>query len=180
MTPATLVGLADLAERFGGGTVRLTPWRLILVPDICAATIPSAEARLASLGLSQNAADPWGGLVPCIGSRGCAEAATDTLADAERLALRLGEGADPPLVIDVSGCAKGCARRRAADAALIGTGAGSGCYTLRIGDRPIADLPASAAVDALAHLARRYAAGRLDPTEGFADFWTRQGDYEGE
>jgi len=176
LTPVTLRTIGDIAQSFGSGVVRLSPWRLILLPDIRPSDGADVAAGLALHGLATRADDPWAGLVPCVGRRGCAASATDTLADAAVLARRLAGLLDHPLHLDISGCAKGCARRGPADAALIGTE--NGMYEMRIGGDIVGEFPADAAVDQLVRLAQDFAADR-PIAESFAGYYRRIGAIHG-
>ena len=132
---ATLTALADLAERHGDGTLRMTPWRALLIAGVDAKEEAALAARAEALGLITDAADPRRAIAACPGKPACACATVETRADAARLA---GRGAVAPLV-HVSGCAKGCAHAGSAELTLVGA---NGLYNLviagRAGDRPVA------------------------------------------
>jgi precorrin-3B synthase len=122
---AALDALGDLADRYGDGTVRLTPWRSVLVPGVQADRGPALLAELAGLGLVTDPADPALSVVACVGSAGCAAGLADTLADARSLIAdlrRAGTSASPS--IHVSGCAKRCASRATYDVTLVAVGPG--------------------------------------------------------
>ena len=117
----TFERLAGWSERYGDGTVRIAPWRSIILPNVAAADVPALLGRAQEAGLIVDPGDPRAALAVCPGAPACASAGADTQADAARLAAELGpllEGAS----VHISGCAKGCARRGAADLTLIGDG----------------------------------------------------------
>jgi precorrin-3B synthase len=122
--------LADLAARFGDGTLRLTPWRCVLLPGVAD---PAALTR--ATDLIATPADPLGRIIACPGAPGCASAAADIRADAARLAPLVPASG----VLHLSGCAKGCAHPGPAALTLVATRAG---YDLvrdgRAGDAPLA------------------------------------------
>ncbi|PHK94278.1 precorrin-3B synthase [Pseudoroseomonas rhizosphaerae] len=131
MNAAALRALAELSKEFGDGTLRLTPWRAILLAGV---TRPAA-LRAAAQGWITEPADPRLRIVACPGSAGCASGQADTRADA--LAL-LARGAVPERgLLHLSGCAKGCAHPGAAAAVLVAAPDG---YALlrhaRAGDTP--------------------------------------------
>ena len=130
VTAAQLEGLANLAETAGDATLRLTPWRALVLPGVTAAE------EAARLGLITVMEDPRLRVVACTGRPGCASAHADTRAAAQWLAHRL-----PPrlALLHVSGCAKGCAHPGTAPATLVGTDGG---FTLIRGGRA-GDAPAS-------------------------------------
>jgi precorrin-3B synthase len=116
----TLSALADIAARHGDGTLRLTPWRVLVIPGVVA---PAAiRDDLVSLDVITEADDPRARLFACPGAPACASAAVPARADAARLAAIGFRG-----TIHVSGCAKGCAHPAIADVTLVGEGGG---YTL--------------------------------------------------
>jgi precorrin-3B synthase len=120
LDPPTLHALAALSDRFGGGAVRTTPWRALLLGQVCAADLPAARAAAQAAGLATDPADPRLHVTSCIGSPGCASASVPARQDAARLAR---EGHGP---LHLSGCAKGCAYPGGVPA-LVGH---AGAYTL--------------------------------------------------
>jgi precorrin-3B synthase len=132
---AELHDLALAADRHGDGTLRLTPWRSVLVPGVRADRAHALVAELARIGLVTEPADPALSVVACVGSVGCAAGLADTLADARGLIdeLRAGasgasgaktanDGRTPS--VHVSGCAKRCASRATHDVTLVAVGPG--------------------------------------------------------
>jgi precorrin-3B synthase len=113
----TLFGLADLAERFSGGQLRLTPWQSLILPDVAQADAAVALGALANLGLLIDAAQPLSRLVACSGSSGCARGLADTKADALRLAERLRHA--PPAGVHLCGCPRSCAAAHVAPHTLL-------------------------------------------------------------
>ncbi len=99
---AGLRQLADLADRFGGGAVRVSPWRAVLLGRVAVDDVSALRAAAAAWVLDP--ADPRLGITACVGSPGCGRASVPARVDAARLAAR---GARGPL--HISGCAKGCA-----------------------------------------------------------------------
>jgi precorrin-3B synthase len=101
------LGLADLAERYGDGKLRLTPWRAVLVVGV-------AAAALADLGLITDPDDPRLRVAACPGEPGCGSASVAT----RRIAAQLRPAAGA--TIHVSGCEKGCAHPGAASLTFVG------------------------------------------------------------
>ena len=83
---ATLHGLAALAQQHGDGTLRITPWQSVLLPDIRTLSVPVVLAALNALGLACDCAEAITHLIACAGSTGCAKSLADTKADALDLA----------------------------------------------------------------------------------------------
>ncbi|MCJ1884564.1 precorrin-3B synthase [Pseudomonas sp. LA21] len=113
----TLFGLADLAERFSGGQLRLTPWQSLILPDVARADAAVVLAALANIGLVIDAAQPLSRVVACSGSTGCARGLADTKADALRLAERLRH--PPPPGVHLCGCPRSCAAAHVAPYTLL-------------------------------------------------------------
>ena len=118
-----LRGLADIATRYGSGTLRLTVWQNLLISDIADARLGAALAAIEALGLAWQASHVRGGLVACTGSAGCKFAASSTKAHAAELAdwLDARITLDAPINIHLTGCHHSCAQHYVADIGLLGT-----------------------------------------------------------
>jgi precorrin-3B synthase len=97
--------LARLAED-GDGTMRLSPWRAVLLPGVRAATLDRDD-------LITDPASPLIGMDACPGRPSCPQASVDTRSDALAWAGLAGG-------LHVSGCAKGCAHPGPAALTLVG------------------------------------------------------------
>ena len=123
MTVQQMRGLADIAERFGSGTIRLTVWQNLLISDIPAACIDEAKASLRAIGLDYSTSSLRAGLVACTGNAGCKYAAANTKAHALVLANYLEHRVqlDQPINIHLTGCHHSCAQHYIGDIGLIAT-----------------------------------------------------------
>jgi precorrin-3B synthase len=130
----TLSSLAHLAERHGDGSLRTTPWRVLVFVGVKAAEAEALGYALAALGLIVDAGDARLAIHACVGAPACRNASVKTRADAAKLAA---SAAMCGLMVHISGCEKSCAYRGAADITLIGR---NGRYDLvrdgRPGDQP--------------------------------------------
>nr|MDL2422263.1 precorrin-3B synthase [Pseudomonas sp. BGr12] len=117
LTPAMLRGVAHLSRTLGDGSLRMTPWQSLLLPNIAQPQVATVTAGLARLGLLCSAAEPLARLVACTGSAGCAKGLADTKGDAVHLATLLTSGA--PASVHLSGCPRSCAMAHAAPATLL-------------------------------------------------------------
>ena len=157
LTPADLERLAGLCESLGDGTIRLTPWRSVFVPNVARSRADQAVRELESIGLVCAADHPLASMVACAGSPGCAASNADTKTDGHALTALLPAGGIRD--IHLSGCAKSCASARAAEATLVAVSPGR--YDLflreRLGQDGFGRLVARdiAIKDAAAHLAKR-------------------------
>ncbi|GAN97588.1 cobalamin (vitamin B12) biosynthesis protein precorrin-3B biosynthesis protein CobG [Komagataeibacter europaeus NBRC 3261] len=110
-----LEDIARWCDERGNGHMRVAPWRAIVLEQ-CDMPPPLP-------GLITQGDDPRLRVWACIGTRGCACATRDVIADAHALAPDL----PPGVSLHVSGCAKGCAHPAPADITLV---AGPGGYGL--------------------------------------------------
>lgn len=97
--------LAGVMEASSAGAVRITPWRVLVVEGAPAMQVD---------GLITDPADPLLHVDACPGVPCCPQASVETRDLARRLAPHVAGR------LHVSGCAKGCARPRAADVTLTG------------------------------------------------------------
>jgi ferredoxin-nitrite reductase len=113
--------LADIAERYGSGTLRLTVWQNLLVSDIADADLDAARAALRAAGLDCQASSIRGALVACTGNAGCKFSASDTKRHATELVdwLEARIAVDEPLTIHLTGCHHSCAQHYVADIGLL-------------------------------------------------------------
>jgi ferredoxin-nitrite reductase len=185
-TLAQIRGLGAIADRYGSGKIRLTPWQNIIIPDIQGTDVTNVQGSIANLGLVQTANHPSSLLRACAGSTGCQFSTTDTQRDAIALSAYLAANftLDRPISIHFSGCDKSCAQPDRADITLWGSAIGSshtGRYRLEIGEataasgRVLSDLLSPAAVPiAVGNTIAAYHDRRLNPQESFRSFIARQ------
>ena len=133
---AQMRALADIADQFGSGELRLTVWQNLIVPNIAADRVDMAVDALRAAGLDCTAGTVLRGTVACTGNRGCRYAATDTKAHAVELANLLDARfkIDQPVNLHVTGCPHSCAQHYIGDIGLLGTKvAGEEGYQVVIG-----------------------------------------------
>ncbi|MBX5471205.1 MAG: hypothetical protein IRZ23_01955 [Acetobacteraceae bacterium] len=106
LTAEMLAQAADLACRFADGTLRLSPWRSILLGGVRAAEQAALAEAAADFGFLVDPSDRRLAVIACIGAPFCAQARMPTLAEAAHLAASLPPGAG---LVHLSGCPKGCA-----------------------------------------------------------------------
>jgi ferredoxin-nitrite reductase len=118
-----LHGLADIAQKYGSGTLRLTVWQNLLVSDIPEGRLGEAVAEIEALGLGTSASAIRGGIVACTGNVGCKFALSDTkrhgLALIDHLDARV--KLDEPINIHLTGCPNSCAQHYVGDIGLLAT-----------------------------------------------------------
>jgi ferredoxin-nitrite reductase len=187
MKASQMRGIADIADRFGSGTIRLTVWQNLLISDIPNERIAQIERELESIGLSSSATSVRGGLVACTGNAGCKYAASDTkkhaLMISDYLESRL--TLDQPINIHLTGCPHSCAQHYIGDIGLLATKVGDdmvegyhvavgGGYgeNQQIGREVLRDVVAAEAPFILERMLRAYLENRAGQ-EGFCDFVKR-------
>jgi ferredoxin-nitrite reductase len=121
LTTDRMRGLADIAERFGSATIRLTVWQNLLISDVAEPDIPAALAAIEALGLDTRVSPLRAGLVACTGNAGCKFSASDTKRDAAALVdyLEARIAVDAPINIHLTGCHHSCAQHYISDIGLL-------------------------------------------------------------
>jgi ferredoxin-nitrite reductase len=182
--------LAEIAERYGSGTLRLTVWQNLLISDIPEARVGDAVAEIEALGLGTSASAIRGGVVACTGNVGCKFALSDTkrhgLALIDHLDARV--ALDEPINIHLTGCPNSCAQHYVADIGLLATKVeksedeevegyhivvvvGSGAE-LELGHEVCRSVPAEEVPQRIEAMLRAYLAQRR-PSESFHEFTNR-------
>lgn len=126
LSVAQMRALAEVADTFGSGEIRLTVWQNLILPNIPAEELEAARQAIADVGLSDSASTFAAGAVACTGNRGCRYAATDTKAHAVELAgfLDARFKIQQPLNLHVTGCPHSCAQHYIGDIGLLGAKVG--------------------------------------------------------
>ncbi len=123
MSIAQMFALADIADEFGRGEIRLTVWQNLIIPGIAEENIQAAITAIQAAGLDHRNNTITGGLIACTGSRGCKFAAADTKGHAIALGSHLTAGMilDQPVNIHLTGCQNSCAQHYIGDIGMMGT-----------------------------------------------------------
>jgi ferredoxin-nitrite reductase len=123
LTARQLERVADLADSYGTGEIRLTVWQNLIIPNVRDAYAVTLAKSLKKLGLPCEASPLRNGFVACTGNRYCKYAATDTkghaLAMMEHLDKRV--PLDQPVNLHFTGCPHSCAQHFMGDIGLLGT-----------------------------------------------------------
>ena len=109
--------VADLADNYADGEIRLTVWQNFLIPHVPDAYVGTVEHSLERLGLTTKPSTSANGIIACTGNKGCKYAAADTKGHAITLGkhLRKQDNADFPINIHLTGCAHSCAQHYCGD-----------------------------------------------------------------
>jgi len=123
MTGEQLEAVADLAERFGSGSLRCTVSQNLLFVDVPKEKANELVQELGKIGLQVEGSMFWRGTVACTGNEFCKLAITETKGFArwiiEELEERLPQF-DQQLKLHVTGCPNGCGQHWIADIGLEG------------------------------------------------------------
>lgn len=114
--------VADLAENYGSGQIRLTPWQNLILPDVPDGFVETVKRQLVRAGLHHEATHVAGGLVACTGNKGCKWSSTDTKGHALALGRHLNGrlSLDQPINIHFTGCPNSCAQHYMGDIGMQG------------------------------------------------------------
>jgi ferredoxin-nitrite reductase len=117
-----LRALAHLSAQYGDGSLRLTPWQTVIIPNVLTAQGAQVQQQIEVVGLQTCATHPSSAMVACSGTSGCSAAVADTQRHAQVLMAHLGRSLvlDCPINIHFSGCDKSCAQHQAGDITLVG------------------------------------------------------------
>ena len=122
LTTRQMRRVAEIAENYGTGNLRLTPWQNLLIPDVSDGFVETVKRQLVRIGLHYEATNLAGGLVACTGNKGCKWSATDTKGHALALVEHLNKRVqlDQPINIHFTGCPNSCAQHYIGDIGLQG------------------------------------------------------------
>jgi sulfite reductase (ferredoxin) len=113
-----LRGVAELADRYAAGRVRLTAQQGIVVLDVAERDTEPLADELLEIGLTVHPTAFHRGTIACTGIEFCKLALVETKARAEVIRTELERrlpGFDTPITINVNGCPNSCARFQVAD-----------------------------------------------------------------
>ena len=117
-----MLAIADIADCFGNGELRLTVWQNLVIPNIPAAMLDAAVQAITEAGLKVEVGAVMGTTVACTGNQGCKYAASDTKTHAVALANFLDERfpVRQPVNLHVTGCNHSCAQHYIGDIGMMG------------------------------------------------------------
>ena len=112
--------IADLADRYGKGEIRLTVWQNLIVPHIHKDQVAAFTEEIKKIGFATEAHPLQTGLVACTGNTGCKFAAANTKGQSVLLGKYLAERIemDQPINIHLTGCPHSCAQHYVGDIGL--------------------------------------------------------------
>ncbi|MEM7400575.1 MAG: NirA family protein [Pseudomonadota bacterium] len=116
-------GLADIAEQYGSGCIRLTVWQNLIISDIKHSDIETVKQKIEQLGLHWSASNIRANLISCTGNWGCKFANSNTKLHASVIAdhVECNLELDQPINIHLTGCHHSCAQHYIGDIGLLAT-----------------------------------------------------------
>jgi ferredoxin-nitrite reductase len=123
ITPKQLLRVAELADLYGSGEIRLTVWQNFIIPNVPDAYVATVRKALRRMGFDTEQSHLRGGLVACTGNSYCKYAQANTKGHALALADYLEKKLtlDQPLNIHLTGCPHSCAQHYMGDIGLLAT-----------------------------------------------------------
>ncbi|OUM72685.1 precorrin-3B synthase [Pseudomonas caspiana] len=123
LDPAMLNAVAQLAADFGDGSLRLTPWQSLLLPNVPSERGEQVLSALEAAGLLCSADQPLAQIIACTGSTDCAKGLADTKTDARLLAGQL-QRSGVSRAVHLSACKRSCAAAHLASVTLLAVSPG--------------------------------------------------------
>ncbi|MEM8952211.1 MAG: NirA family protein [Pseudomonadota bacterium] len=123
LAPEQMHALADLAQRYGDGDIRLTVWQNLLLSGIAGDDVEDVKKRIEAMGLAWSASNLRAGLVACTGAFGCRFALAYTKENATKIIEHIDTRLvlDQPINIHITGCHHSCAQHYIGDIGLLST-----------------------------------------------------------
>jgi len=123
LTPKQMLRIAEIADLYGSGEIRLTVWQNFIIPNVPDAFIETVKKALVKAGLHWQQSNLRSGLIACTGNAYCKFAQADTKGHALALADYLEKKLplDQPVNIHLTGCPNSCAQHYMGDIGLLGT-----------------------------------------------------------
>ena len=123
ITPKQMLRVAEIADLYGSGEIRLTVWQNFIIPNVPDAYVETVKKALRKAGFDTQQSLLRGGLVACTGNSFCKFAQSNTKGHALLLADYLDKKVtlDSPINIHLTGCPNSCAQHYMGDIGLLGT-----------------------------------------------------------
>ncbi len=122
ITPRQLFRVADLADNYGSGEIRLTVWQNFIIPNIPEAYVETVKRAVRKMGFDYQQSNVASGIIACTGNRYCKFSSTDTKGHALSLIKYLEKRVelDQPVNIHFTGCPNSCAQHYMGDIGMLG------------------------------------------------------------
>ncbi len=182
--------LADLAERYGHGDLRISHEQNVILPHVHKSDLPAVHAALVQAGLGTANVGLASDIIACPGMDYCALATARSIPVAQEIALRLREvGLEEevgPLKIKISGCINACGHHHVGHIGILGldragvenyqiTLGGDGTEDTVIGDKTGPGFAYDEVTGAVERILRTYLGLRTSVEETFLQAFKRVG-----
>ncbi|OCX67201.1 sulfite reductase [Thioclava sp. SK-1] len=182
--------MADLADAYGYGELRVSHEQNIIMPHVAKADLPAVFTALAKVGLATANAGLTSDIIACPGMDYCALATARSIPVAEKIALRVQElGLEQEIglmKIKISGCINACGHHHVGHIGILGldragvenyqiTLGGDGTENAAIGQRTGPGFAYDEVVPAVERLLKTYLEKRETAEETFLDAYRRLG-----
>jgi ferredoxin-nitrite reductase len=123
ITPRQMLRVAEIADLYGSGEIRLTVWQNLIIPNVPDGFVETARKALRRIGFETQPSNLRGGLVACTGNAYCKYAQANTKSHAVALTDYLEKKLtlDLPINIHLTGCPHSCAQHYMGDIGLLAT-----------------------------------------------------------
>jgi sulfite reductase (NADPH) hemoprotein beta-component len=182
--------MADLAERFGHGELRISHEQNVILPHVHKSDLPALYRALREADLATANIGLISDIIACPGMDYCALATARSIPIAQEIATRFEdlklEHEIGPLKIKISGCINACGHHHVGHIGILGldragvenyqiTLGGDHTETAAIGEKTGPGFSAEEIVPAIERLVRGYLDLRLSPAETFLEAYRRLG-----
>ncbi|MCB6176853.1 nitrite/sulfite reductase [Rhodobacter sp. Har01] len=182
--------IADLAEKFGHGDIRVSHEQNLILPHVHKADLPTIHAALMTAGLATANVGLASDIIACPGMDYCSLATARAIPVAQEIALRFQaldlEHEVGPLKIKISGCINACGHHHVGHIGILGldragvenyqiTLGGDGTEDMVVGDKTGPGFAYDQVTDAVERIVRAYLDLRTGPGETFLQAFRRVG-----
>ena len=182
--------IADLAERYGHGDIRISHEQNVILPHVHKGDLPALHAALVQADLGTANVGLASDIIACPGMDYCALATARSIPIAQEIARHFREiGLEHeigPLKIKISGCINACGHHHVGHIGILGldragvenyqiTLGGDGTETAAIGDKTGPGFAYDQVVPAVERILRGYLDLRSSPEETFLEAFRRVG-----
>ena len=182
--------MADLAEEFGHGELRISHEQNVVLPHVAKADLHEVHARLKEAGLATANIGLASDIIACPGMDYCSLATARSIPVAQQIAVRLDEMKNEhdigPLKIKISGCINACGHHHVGHIGILGldragvenyqiTLGGDGTENAAIGERAGPGFAYDQIVPAIERLIHAYLDLRETPDDTFLETFNRLG-----
>jgi ferredoxin-nitrite reductase len=122
ITPKQMLRIAELADAYGSGEVRMTVWQNLIIPNVPDAYVETLKKALVGMGFGWQQSNLKSGFIACTGNSYCKFAGANTKGHALELMEYLDKRVklDVPVNVHLTGCPNSCAQHYMGDIGLLG------------------------------------------------------------